>query len=86
MKLSIITICFNSQAHIASAVESVLSQSYPDVEYILVDGGSTDGTVEEVVGLLNDGFWEEVGTNRDHQKSGASRWIYQLNNKTTIIY
>jgi glycosyltransferase involved in cell wall biosynthesis len=46
MKISIITVCYNSAATIGRAMQSVLSQNYPDVEYIIIDGGSTDGTVE----------------------------------------
>ncbi len=46
MKISIITVCLNSVATIKDAVESVLSQTYPDIEYIIVDGGSTDGTLD----------------------------------------
>ncbi|QWV95064.1 glycosyltransferase [Geomonas oryzisoli] len=46
MKISVITICYNSARHIEKAMASVLAQSYPDLEYILVDGGSVDGTVD----------------------------------------
>lgn len=46
MKLSIITICYNPGPVIRSAIQSVLEQTYADVEYIVVDGASTDGTVE----------------------------------------
>lgn len=45
MKISLITVCYNSEAFIASAIDSVLSQSYPDIEYIVIDGGSKDGTL-----------------------------------------
>lgn len=48
MKISIITIVYNNRETIADAIESVLAQSYPDIEYIVVDGQSTDGTVEIV--------------------------------------
>ncbi|KAE9658429.1 glycosyltransferase [Pseudomonas sp. PB105] len=44
MKLSIITVCFNSASTIRDTIESVLSQDYGDIEYIVVDGGSRDGT------------------------------------------
>lgn len=44
--LSIITPCLNAQSFIADAVESVLAQQIPDVEHIVMDGGSTDGTLE----------------------------------------
>ena len=48
MKISLITACFNSEATIRTAIDSVLSQKGVDVEYIVVDGGSKDGTVEVV--------------------------------------
>jgi glycosyltransferase len=48
MKISVITACFNSEATIRDAIESVLSQTWEDVEYILVDGASTDGTMDIV--------------------------------------
>lgn len=48
MTVSIITICYNSEKNIASAIESVLSQSYKQIEYIVVDGNSTDGTVDKI--------------------------------------
>ena len=44
MKISIITICYNRASTIESAIQSVLSQNYANKEYIVVDGGSTDGT------------------------------------------
>ena len=46
MKITLITACYNSAATIRTAIESVLSQRGVDVEYIVVDGGSTDETVE----------------------------------------
>lgn len=46
MKISIITICFNSGTTIRRTIESVLSQKNIDLEYILVDGASNDNTVE----------------------------------------
>ena len=48
MKISLITACYNSEATIRTAIDSVLSQKGVDIEYIVVDGGSKDGTVEVV--------------------------------------
>lgn len=45
MLVSIITVSFNSENTIRSTIESVLSQTYPCVEYIIVDGASKDNTV-----------------------------------------
>lgn len=45
MKISIITVCFNSEATIKWTILSVLSQKYTEIEYIIVDGNSSDGTV-----------------------------------------
>jgi glycosyltransferase involved in cell wall biosynthesis len=44
--VSIVTPCKNAAPYIARTVESVLSQDYPNIEYIVMDGGSTDGTVD----------------------------------------
>ena len=46
MKVSIITSCYNRAATIRSAIESVLAQDYNDIEFIVVDGSSTDGSVD----------------------------------------
>jgi glycosyltransferase involved in cell wall biosynthesis len=47
-KVSIITVCFNSAQTIRDTIESVLAQTYSDLEYIIVDGVSTDGTQDIV--------------------------------------
>ena len=48
MKISIITATWNSGATLRDTMESVLSQTYPDIEHIIVDGGSLDNTMEIV--------------------------------------
>lgn len=53
MKISIITACFNREETVGEAIESVLGQDYPDIEYIVVDGKSRDGSME-VIGRYKD--------------------------------
>lgn len=47
-KVSIITVVWNNKETIKDAIDSVLNQTYENIEYIIIDGGSTDGTVEIV--------------------------------------
>ena len=72
MLVSIITVCFNSEKTIRDTVESVLSQNYPEIEYIVIDGASTDGTVE----VLN-----EYGEGISRVISEPDRGIYDAMNK-----
>ncbi len=44
MKISVVTVCFNAQDKIETTINSVLSQTYNNIEYIVIDGGSTDST------------------------------------------
>lgn len=46
MKISIITVCYNSEATLEDTIKSVASQTYRDIEYIIVDGNSKDSTVD----------------------------------------
>ena len=48
MKLSIITVTYNSEKTLRDTIESVLSQTYTDYEYIIVDGASKDNTINIV--------------------------------------
>lgn len=48
MKISIITVVYNAAQYITDCIESIIKQSYPDIEYIVIDGGSTDHTLQEI--------------------------------------
>lgn len=55
MKISVITAVFNRTGTVAHAIQSVQAQSYPNVEHIVQDGGSTDGTLATISELANSG-------------------------------
>jgi glycosyltransferase involved in cell wall biosynthesis len=55
MKISIITVSFNAAATIGDTLDSVASQAFGDVEHVVVDGGSTDGTQDLVRAVLRPG-------------------------------
>lgn len=46
VKISVVTVVFNDANNLQRTIDSVVSQIYPNVEYIVVDGGSTDGTLD----------------------------------------
>ena len=48
MKISVITVCFNAAEHIDETLRSVVMQDHGPVEHIVIDGGSTDGTLERI--------------------------------------
>ena len=57
-KISLVTPSFNSKGLIADTINSVLGQSYPNLEYIIIDGGSTDGTAQIIEQYYNKlGYW-----------------------------
>lgn len=71
-KLSIITVCFNNKEGLKKTIESVKRQTFKDYEYIIVDGGSTDGTIELI--KENESFI-------DHWVSEKDKGIYDAMNK-----
>jgi glycosyltransferase involved in cell wall biosynthesis len=46
MKISVVTVVYNNVGQIEDTIKSVLSQTYSDVEYLIIDGGSDDGTID----------------------------------------
>ncbi len=55
MKISVITVCFNSATTIVDTLRSVAQQTYPNVEHVIIDGGSRDKTVELANSLIRSG-------------------------------
>ncbi len=53
MKITIITVCYNRKNTIEKTMKSVFNQDYPNIEYIIVDGNSTDGTKEIIESYRN---------------------------------
>ncbi len=72
MKVSIITAVYNARETVGDAIESVLAQSYPGIEHIVVDGASTDGTREVL-----EGYRENLGVLISEKDNG----IYDALNK-----
>lgn len=72
---SIITICFNSEKTIERTIKSVLAQTYKDYEYIIVDGCSTDSTLDIVK------KYEPLFEGRMKWKSEPDKGIYDAMNK-----
>lgn len=75
MKVSIVTVAYNSAHTIADTLQSVLSQTYPDIEFWVIDGASTDNSVEIVR------KWQSRFDGRLHLISEKDKGIYDAMNK-----
>lgn len=69
--VSIVTVVLNGEKHLRQTIESVLGQSYPYIEYIVLDGGSTDGTLD-IIRSYEDKI--------DYWRSGKDGGIYAAMN------
>ena len=72
LKVSIITVCFNSASTIRDTINSVINQTYPNIEYIIIDGNSKDDTYQIV---------KSYGTKISIHKSEPDKGIYDGLNK-----
>ena len=91
--ISIVTVCFNAVNNIEETILSVISQSYENIEYIIIDGGSTDGTVDIIkkyeskihywISEPDQGVYDAMnkGINR-----ATGKWINFMNAGDTFYY
>lgn len=71
-KISIITVCLNDKAGLEKTIQSVLEQTFVDLEYIIIDGGSSDGTIDVI---------KKNEAKITHWVSEKDNGIYQAMNK-----
>lgn len=85
MKISIVTVCYNMAPYIEQTMLSVLNQNYPELEYIVIDGGSTDGTqniIEKYKDRLayyvsepDNGMYDAINKGFRHATGEVVAWI-----------
>ena len=91
-KVSIITVCYNSCSSIEKTINSVLSQSYNNIEYIIIDGKSTDGTlniikkyidnIDIVISEPDNGIYDAMNKGI---KQSTGEWLMFMNSGDTYI-
>lgn len=72
MKVSLITVCYNRKATMAQSIQSVLDQDYDNIEYIVIDGNSSDGTQDVI---------ESYSSQITHYVSERDKGMYDAINK-----
>jgi glycosyltransferase involved in cell wall biosynthesis len=81
-RISVITPCFNAAKTIERAIQSVLAQKYPNVQHVVVDGGSADGTFDIIQKHQHIKWVSE----RDQGQSDAMNKGFDLANGELIVY
>lgn len=84
-KISIVTPVFNQVKYLEETIQSILSQGYPNLEYIIIDGGSTDGTVSIIkkyesqlaywVSEPDNGMYDALQKGFDHSTGEIMGWL-----------
>lgn len=84
--ISVITVVYNDVGHIRSTMDSVFAQTYPDIDYVVIDGGSTDGTAEAIaehadrlgyyVSEPDKGMYDALNKGIQHARG---QWVIVLN-------
>lgn len=84
--ITVVTVCYNSKDHIKETITSVINQSYSNKEYIIIDGASTDGTLEIIEPLRKhiDAFISEPDNGIYHAMNKAvakslGEWVIFMN-------
>ncbi len=83
MKISIITPTYNQASFIERTILSVLNQNYPDLEYIIMDGGSTDGTIKILKKYSDKLIWR---SEKDRGQSDAINKGLQIATGEIVAY
>jgi len=74
--ISIVTVVYNGKEYLEETIQSLISQTYDNVEYIIIDGGSTDGTIDII---------KKYEDQIDYWVSESDRGIYDAMNKGIIL-
>jgi len=85
MKASIVMPVFNGEKYIRYAIESVLNQSYDNIQFIIVDGGSTDSTmdiineykehIELIISEKDNGMYDAINKGFNHSNGELMLWL-----------
>jgi len=90
--VSIITVVLNGEKHFAHTIQSVIAQTYDNVEYIIIDGGSTDGTVDIIkkyedkidywISEPDEGIYDAMNKGID---LFTGKWLYYLGSDDFLL-